>query len=112
MAEIKKGRISTLDAQGTTAAAVIDNAPGAVSSTLIVPFYLLGCLEIGMQIAFVEFEDCTGLVLARMDGEWNHDLKGSVNVEQNVTAADVITSTASFNAHTHTGVHGETSTAH
>lgn len=111
MAEIKKGKISTLSGK-YEATAVICNNPGAVSCTLTVPFYLVGGLEVGMPIAFVEFDDCTGLVLARMDGDWNHDLEGSVNVQENVTTADVITPTAGFNAHTHTGVHGETSTPH
>lgn len=111
MAEIKKGLVSTLPGKYEATAAIC-NHPGAVSCTLTVPFYLVGCLKVGMPIAFVEFDDCTGLVLARMDGDWNHDLEGSVNVQENVTTSDMITPTAGFNAHTHTGVHGETSTPH
>ncbi len=112
MAQINKGLVSTIQDGGKSITAVISNAPGAVSCTLTVPFFLLECLEVGMPIAFVEFEDCTGLVLARMDGEWNHDLKGEVRVELEVTASDFVADTAAFNSHTHTGVHGETSTPH
>lgn len=109
MAEIQKGLISTLVSK-YEATAVICNAPGAVSCTLTIPFFLVDCLEVGMPVAFVEFDDCTGVVLARMDGEWNHDLEGSVNVQENVTTTDLITGVAGFNGHTHTGVHGETGT--
>lgn len=112
MAQINKGLVSAIQDGGKSITAVISNAPGAVSCTLTVPFFLLECLEIGMPIAFVEFEDCTGLVLARMDGEWNHDLKGEVRVELEVTASDFVADTAAFNSHTHTGVHGETTTPH
>lgn len=112
MAQINKGLVSTIQEGGKIVTAVISNAPGAVSCALTVPFFLLECLEIGMPIAFVEFEDCTGLVLARMDGEWNHDLKGKVKVELDVTAANFVTDVAAFNAHTHTGAHGETSEPH
>ncbi len=111
MAEIKKGLVSTLPGKYEATAAIC-NHPGAVSCTLTVPFYLVGCLKVGMPIAFVEFDDCTGLVLARMDGDWNHDLEGSVNVQENVTTSDMITPTAAFNAHTHTCPDGETSTPH
>lgn len=111
MAEIQKGLISTLPSKYEATVAIY-NHPGAVSCTLVIPFYLVGCLKVGMPVAYVEFDDCTGLVLERMDGEWNHDLEGSVNVQENVTASDTITPVASFNTHTHTGVHGETSTAH
>ena len=81
MAQIKKGKLSTLSRGRQKHYCGNQQSPGAVSCTLTVPFFLVECLEVGMPIAFVEFEDCTGLVLARMDGEWNHDLKGSVNVQ-------------------------------
>lgn len=65
---IKKGLIATIN--GNKVTAVVGN--NAVSCALTVPFYLIGCLTVGMPVVFVEFEDCTGLVLSRMDGECNH----------------------------------------
>ena len=117
---IKKGLIATIN--GNKVTVVMGN--NAVSCALIVPFYLIDCLTVGMPVVFVEFEDCTGIVLSRMDGEWNYNISGNVNingnikangdlnVSGNIKASDIVTSVAAFNSHIHTGVHGETTTPH
>ena len=105
---IEKGVISTVGAGGKTATAVPSFSDTPVSATLTVPFYLIGCLEPGMPIVYTQFQDNTGVVLARMDGEWNHDLEGDVNIQGNITAADLVTGSATFNGHKHSNSAGET----
>lgn len=105
---IKKGLIATIN--GNKVTAVVGN--NAVSCALTVPFYLIGCLTVGMPVVFVEFEDCTGIVLSRMDGEWNYNVNGDLKVKGKITASDIVTSVTAFNSHTHTGVHGETTIPH
>lgn len=51
----------------------------------------------GTEIVYVLFEDQTGVIISRMDGEWSGTLSGSINITGglttagNVTAADMIT---------------------
>lgn len=110
---IEKGTISTIKDGGKKATAVPSFSDSPVSAELTVPFYLVGCLEVGMQIVYAHFPDGTGVVLGRMDGEWNHDLEGDVNIQGDhtvggdqeitgkVTSADLTTPAASFNSHIH-----------
>lgn len=84
---IKKGLIATIN--GNKVTAVVGS--NAVSCALNVPFYLIGCLTVGMPVVFVEFEDNTGLVLSRFDGEWNHNINGDVNISGTLTASNVVT---------------------
>lgn len=119
---VDKGTISTVSGKTATVIPAFSDAP--VSIELVVPFYLVACLEVGMPVVYAQFQDNTGVILARMDGEWNHDLEGDVNiqgnhtvegsqtVDGNVTAADLITETAKFNTHTHTCPDGGTSGPH
>jgi hypothetical protein len=66
-----------------------------------------------MQVVYVVFEDGTGIVLARMDGEWNHKIWGGVDVvtgNVSVNNGDIVTqSVKSYNTHTHTCPDGDTS---
>lgn len=104
---IEKGTISTVSGKKATVIPSFSDSP--VSIDLVVPFYLVSCLEVGMPVVYAQFEDNTGVILARMDGEWNHDLEGDVNIQGNVTTTDMITGTARFNTHTHTCPDGGTS---
>lgn len=106
---VSKGRISALHDGGKTVE-VKPYTGEVVTARLVVPFFLFDSLEIGMEVVYSSFDDNTGLVLARMDGEWNHDLKGKVKVEQQVEAQDLRTDVASFNTHTHTTADGESTT--
>lgn len=105
---VSKGRISALHDGGKTVE-VKPYTGEVVTARLVVPFFLFESLEIGMEVVYSSFDDNTGLVLARMDGEWNHDLKGKVNVEQQVEAQDFRTDTAAFNTHKHVAPDGSTS---
>ena len=106
---VSKGKISAIHDGGKTVE-VKPYTGEVVTVRLVVPFFLFECLKIGMEVVYAAFEDNTGLVLARMDGEWNHDLKGKVKVEKQVEAMDFHTDVAMFNAHTHTTADGESTT--
>ena len=105
---VYKGTISALH-DGGKIAEVKPYLGEVVTPRLVVPFFLFDCLTVGMPVVYAAFEDNTGLVLARMDGEWNHDLKGIVKVEQQVEAQDFHSSVAQFNSHTHSCPDGVTS---
>lgn len=99
-----KGTISALY-DGGKIATVKPYLGDVVSSKLIVPFFLFDCLNIGMPVVYASFEDNTGVVLARMDGEWNHKLYDGVEIATGniiVTTGDIITgSVPSYERHTH-----------
>ena len=114
---IQKGKISTVEGAAdrngdkTTARVLPCTADGMVTRPLTIPWWLrgkMGNLKPGDEVAYAMFEDGTGIILSRMDGEWDGTVPGSVKVEKgDVTASDI-----SLKTHTHAGVHGETSGPH
>ena len=121
---IQKGKISTVEGAAdrngdkTTARVLPCTADGMVTRPLTIPWWLrgkMGNLKPGDEVAYAMFEDGTGIILSRMDGEWDGTVPGSVKVEKGdvtVPDGDVTASGISLNTHTHTGVHGETSGPH
>lgn len=121
---IQKGKISTVEGAADrngdkTAARVLPcTADGMVTRPLTIPWWLrgkMGNLKPGDEVAYAMFEDGTGIILSRMDGEWDGTVPGSVKVEKGdvtVPDGDVTASGISLNTHTHAGVHGETSGPH
>lgn len=109
---VNKGTVSAIFDGGRTAA-VKPYTGEVVTVRLVVPFFLLDCLIVGMPVAYCTFRDNTGLILARMDGEWNHTLYDGVKVATGnleVSTGDISTaSVASMNRHTHTCPDGTTS---
>lgn len=101
---VEKGTISALKGE-TTATVVPSFSDAPVSTDLVIPFFLVRCLEVGMDVVYAQFPDNTGVILARMDGEWNHDLDKDVRIRGDVQTSAV----ASVNAHTHE-VTGSTTT--
>lgn len=94
---IEKGLISTVSADGKTAFAVPSFSDAPVSAALTVPFYLVGSLTAGVAVAYAQFDDNTGVILARMDGDWSHNLDGDIKI-----TGDLQTTTVpSYNSHTH-----------
>lgn len=71
---VHKGKVSTILDGGKSITAT-PYAGGTVTAPLTVPFFLIDALPVGTPIAYVVFEDNTGIVLSRMDGEWNHSLQ-------------------------------------
>ena len=113
---IQKGTISSVEGKTdrngdkTTARVLPSTADGAVTRPLTIPWWLrgsMGNLKPDDEVVFVVFEDGTGVILSRMDGEWDGTVPGDVNVN-----GDVYTVNVSLNTHTHTGTDGETSGPH
>lgn len=134
----QKGKISSVEGNAdrngdkTTARVLPDTADGMVTRPLTLPWWLrgkMGNLKPGDEVAYAMFEDGTGIILSRMDGEWDGTvpgdvtvIKGSVTVKEgdisvsagsvSVPSGDVTASGISHTSHTHAGVHGETSAPH
>ena len=70
---VQKGKISTV-LNGGKSVTVTPYAGGTVTAPITVPYFLRGVLPVGTAVAYVIFEDNTGVVLSRMDGEWNEKL--------------------------------------
>ena len=121
---IQTGKISTVEGAAdrngdkTTARVLPCTADGMVTRPLTIPWWLrgkMGNLNPGDEVAYAMFEDGTGIILSRMDGEWDGTVPGSVKVEKGdvtVPDGDVTASGISLKTHTHAGVHGETSGPH
>ena len=121
---IQKGKISTGEGAAarngdkTTARGLPCTADGMVTRPLTIPWWLrgkMGNLKPGDEVVYAMFEDGTGIILSRMDGEWDGTVPGSVKVEKGdvtVPDGDVTASGISLKTHTHAGVHGETSGPH
>lgn len=121
---IQKGKISTVEGAAdrngdkTTARVLPCTADGMVTRPLTIPWWLrgkMGNLKPGDEVAYAMFEDGTGIILSRMDGEWDGTVPGSVKVEKGdvtVPDGDVTASGISLKTHTHASVHGETSGPH
>ena len=109
---VSKGTVSALY-DGGKKASVTPYLGDTVTVQLVVPFFLYESLEVGMPVVYAAFEDCTGVVLARMDGEWNHKVWDGVEIvsgNTTISEGDMITSVVpSYNGHTHTSPAGDTS---
>ena len=121
---IQKGTISSVEGRAdrngdkTTARVLPCTADGAVTRPLTIPWWLrgnMGNLKPGDEVAYAKFEDGTGIILSRMDGEWDGTIPGDVTIDKGdiiVPDGDVTASGISQTSHTHAGVHGETSGPH
>lgn len=70
---VLKGKVSAVLDSGKSITATPFGG-GAVTAPLTIPFFLIDALPVGTPIAYVVFDDNTGVVLCRMDGEWNHKI--------------------------------------
>lgn len=71
MGTIYKGKIAAID--GTAARVVPSEAGAKPTAKIVIPWHLRGAagnLQKGTPVVYVEFEDGTGLLLGRADGEW------------------------------------------
>ena len=67
---VQKGKVSTV-LDGGKSVTVTPYAGGTVTASITVPAFLVGALPVGTPVAYVVFDDNTGIVLARMDGKCN-----------------------------------------
>lgn len=74
MAEVYKGKVSSSTVDDMRVS-VTPYGGGIVTPPLVVPFFLIGAVPVGTEVAYTIFEDNTGVILCRMDGGWNHSLQ-------------------------------------
>lgn len=70
MGQINKGRIASI--KGNTARVVPSDAGAKPTAYITIPWHLrddTGKLKKGTAVVYVEFDDATGLLLGRVDGE-------------------------------------------
>lgn len=98
MGQINKGKIASIS--GNTARVVPCDASGRPTAKITIPWHLrgdTGKLKKGTEVVYVEFEDSTGLLLGRADGEWGEYLP-LLNTD------DVKAGSISLKNHKHGGV--------
>lgn len=114
MAQIEKGKISTIEGPAdrngdNTRARVLPSTRAAEPSRpLVIPWWLrgkMGALSPGMEVVFAVFEDLTGFIIGRTDGEWPGIVPGDVTIIGKATVEDMITEQVpSYNRHKHGGI--------
>ena len=67
---IQKGKVTAV-LNGGRSVTITPYGGNTVTAPLTVPFFLIGALTVGTPVVFVYFNDNTGIVLSRMDGEGN-----------------------------------------
>ena len=98
MGQINKGTIASII--GNTARVVPSDASAKPTAKITIPWHLRGAtgnLKKGTAVVYVEFDDSTGLLLGRADGEWGAYLPS-------LSAGDVTAGGVSLKKHTHGGV--------
>lgn len=119
MGTINKGIIAGIE--GNTARVLPSDADAKPTAKIVIPWHLRGDsgnLRKGTAVVYVEFDDTTGLLLGRADGEWggylpslNADsMNGKKITTDNITAGnisatnDVSAGNISLKNHVHSGV--------
>ena len=106
MGQINKGTIASIS--GNTARVVPSDASARPTARITIPWHLRGNsgnLKKGTEVVYVEFDDATGLLLGRADGEWGAYLPS-------LSAGEVTAGGVSLKNHRHGGVeHGSGSTS-
>lgn len=105
MGIINKGTIASID--GNTARVVPAEANAKPTTKITIPWHLrgdTGLLKKGTGVVYVEFEDSTGLLLGRTDGEWGEYLPYLRSELVEAPEGDVTAKGVSLNSHTHGGV--------
>lgn len=117
MASVEKGTILTIEGpadrngDSTLARVSPSQSAGLVSRPVTIPWYMRGTsgnLAKGTEVVYVLFDDHTGTILGRMDGEWFGVLRGDISVSGDISTETI----SSINAHVHGGVEpGSSSTS-
>ena len=95
MGNINKGTIASIS--GNTARVVPSDAGAKPTAKITIPWQ-------GTAVVYVEFDDSTGLLLGRADGEWGCYLPSLSAGNINVPKGDVTARGISLSGHTHGGV--------
>ena len=123
---IDKGKITSID--GNSVRVVPCNESGLVSARVVVPWHLRdssGNLAKGTEVIYVIFDDQTGMLLGRADGNWGSYLPGltiggtlnaaGVTAKNSITAGSIAANTVkagevSLGSHKHNVSDGATET--
>lgn len=114
MGQINKGTIASIN--GNMARVVPSDANAKPTAKITIPWHLRGTtgnLKKGTAVVYVEFEDSTGLLLGRADGEWGAYLPSLTAGKVETPEGDVVAAGISLKSHKHGGVEtggGNTST--
>lgn len=114
MGQINKGTIASIN--GNTARVVPSDANAKPTAKITIPWHLrgdTGKLKKGTAVVYVEFDDSTGLLLGRADGEWGAYLPSLTAGQVETPEGDVVAGDISLKSHKHSGVEtgsGSTST--
>lgn len=68
---IYKGQVSAI-VDGGKKVTVTPYTGVTVTFPLVVPYFLIGALPVNTPVIYATFDDNSGIILARADGEWNH----------------------------------------
>lgn len=121
MANIEKGTILTIEGPAdkngdmTMARVSPSQSSSLVSRPVVIPWHMRGAsgdLKKGTEVVYVVFDDHTGQLLGRMDGEWFRVLRGDVTINGGLAVDnDIATGNLdSINGHVHGGVDPGSST--
>jgi len=101
MAQIEKGSIASINGN----MAKILTPAGIVTVDIVIPWHLRGAagnLSKGVDVVYVVFEDRTGLIIGRTDGDWNYTLVQSLSVSGSIDATGEVTGNGvKLSEHTH-----------
>lgn len=98
MGNIYKGKIAAIE--GNTARVMPSEAGAKPTAKITIPWHLRGAsgnLKKGTSVVYVEFDDGTGLLLGRSDGDWGEYLPS-------LTAGSVKENGVRLSTHKHGGV--------
>ena len=105
MGQINKGTIGSIS--GNTARVVPSDAGARPTAKITIPWHLRGDsgnLKKGTEVVYVEFDDSTGLLLGRADGEWGAYLPSLTAGSVDIPKGDVTAGGVSLKNHVHGGV--------
>lgn len=104
MGQINKGTIASIS--GNTARVVPSDAGAKPTAMITIPWHLRGAsgnLKKGTAVVYVEFDDATGLLLGRADGDWGEYIP-SLSAGSISASGDVKANGVSLKNHKHGGV--------
>lgn len=68
MAGVNKGKIASID--NTTARILPCNYKNKTTAKIVIPKFLRDNLKKGDEVVYIQFDDATGVILGKMDGEY------------------------------------------
>lgn len=79
--QIQKGTVQAVN--GSTATCVSAEHPDIVTRPLVIPYYwreLMGNIQPGEEVYYIEDDEHDGMIIARLDGNWDQTIRGTLTV--------------------------------